>query len=101
MKLGTILIDGRKTLVAKVGDGVATLDALYHHAGLGAAPASLNDFIEAGKPELDRAAKALAGAGGVTLLDSATLDWLPPQPNPSKIVGVAFNNMGIRKSAHK
>ncbi len=101
MKLGTALIDGRNTLIAKVGDGAATLEALYRHAGLGAAPASLNDFIEAGKPELGRAAQALAKAEGVGPLDPAGLDWLPPQPRPSKIIGVAFNNMGIRKSAHK
>ena len=101
MKLGTALIDGRNTLIAKVGDGAATLEALYRHAGLPTAPASLNDFIEAGKPELERAAQALARAEGVALLDLAGLDWLPPQPRPSKIIGVAFNNMGIRKSAHK
>ena len=35
MKLGTVLIDGRKTLVAKLGEGAARLDTLYRNAGLG------------------------------------------------------------------
>lgn len=84
MKLGTVMIDGRKTLVAKVGDGAAQLGALYQHAGPSAAPASLNDFIEAGKPERDRAAKALAGASGVALLE--IVDRPIPVPGTGEVL---------------
>src|SRR5690606_249417 len=99
MKLGTVNLAGRPTLIARVGDGAGTLEALYANAGLGAEPESLNAFIARGAEEMARARDAIARGAGVALLDPDTLVWLPPQPSPSKIVGVAFNNVGIRKSA--
>lgn len=99
MKFGTINHQGKPALVVRQGEDVVLLSALYAAAGLGAAPASMNDLIEGGAEELARARKALAAsAPGAVIADP---DWLPPQPRPSKILGVAFNNMGIRKAAHR
>jgi len=99
MKLGTISQNGQATLVAKKDDDAVLLSDLYESAGLGEAPRSMQDLIEAGPAERAKAEKALAEGTG-TAMDPESLDWLPPQPKPSKILGVAFNNMGIRKSAH-
>jgi len=99
MKLGTISQGGKPGLVAQKGEAAVLLSELYESAGLGEAPRSMQDLIEGGAEELDRARQALKKGEG-TALDPETLDWLAPQPRPSKILGVAFNNMGIRKSAH-
>ena len=100
MKLGTINHQGRPALVAMKDGGVALLSELYESAGLGNAPASMNDLIEGGAAELAKARQALE-QGNATPLAEPGIDWLPPQTRPSKVLGVAFNNMGIRKSAHK
>jgi 2-keto-4-pentenoate hydratase/2-oxohepta-3-ene-1,7-dioic acid hydratase in catechol pathway len=104
MKLGTALIEGRDTLIAAIGDtGAVTLSAAYQAAGLGAVPASLNDLIEAGPDELSRARGAVetAATNGASMLRVADIDFRPPQPRPTKFMGVAMNNRGIRKEAHK
>lgn len=100
MKLGTIHHEGRPALVAKHGQSVVLLSDLYRSAGLGDAPRSINDLVEGGPAERARARDALE-RGTAAALDEASLDWLAPQTRPSKIIGVAFNNMGIRKSAHR
>lgn len=100
MKFGTINHDGRQALVIRRGSAAVLLSELYESAGLGPAPATMNELIEGGGAELARARQALE-TGKATELDEATLDWLAPQTRPSKIIGVAFNNMGIRKSAHR
>lgn len=101
MKLGTILQDGRAVLIAeREGKGIV-VTAAYDQAGFLEAPKTLNDVIEAGDAELSRMAQAIAAARDDAVLDLSEVTWLPPQPRPSKVIGVAFNNMGIRKSAHK
>lgn len=100
MKLGTINHNGRPALVALQGSSTVLLADLYASAGLGTAPATMNDFIEAGASELARARQAMQN-GTADALDDASIDWLPPQTRPSKVLGVAFNNMGIRKAAHR
>lgn len=103
MRLGTVLIDSKPTLIAAVDEARAvTLADACSLAGLGPAPYSMNTLIEGGPDLLAgiRQAVADAPARGAALLETGTLDWLPPQPRPSKVLGVAFNNMGIRKSAH-
>lgn len=104
MKLGTVFHNGRRELVAARGEAEAVLLRLpLEEAGLPQAGLSLNDFIEAGPAALDATRKILARTdlpqGHVLAVDG--LDWLPPQPRPSKILGVAFNNMGIRKAAFR
>lgn len=100
MKFGTINHAGRQALVIRQDNAAVLLSELYQSAGLGPAPATMNALIEGGRVELARARQALEHGKG-TPLDEATLDWQPPQTRPSKIIGVAFNNMGIRKSAHR
>ncbi len=100
MKIGTIDHSGRPALVARRDGNVVLLSELYRSAGLGSAPATMNDLIEGGADALTLARRAL-DEGTATPLDEAAIDWLPPQTRPSKIIGVAFNNMGIRKSAHR
>ena len=100
MKLGTINHNGRPALVAQQAGATVLLTELYESAGLGNAPASMNDLIEAGADELTRVRQAL-DSGNAQPLDEAAIDWLPPQTRPSKVLGVAFNNMGIRKAAHR
>ena len=99
MKLGTISRDGKPALVVKRGDSAFLLSDLYESAGLGEAPPAMQDLIEGGAEERARAELAL-DKGDAAPLDPESLDWLAPQNRPSKILGVAFNNMGIRKSAH-
>lgn len=99
MKFGTVNHQGKPALVVKQGENVVLLAALYAKAGLGAAPDSMNALIEGGGEELARARTALDASAPDGVI--ATPDWLAPAPRPSKILGVAFNNMGIRKSAHR
>lgn len=104
MKLGTALIAGADTLIASVGtDGAVTLVEAYAAQGLGEAPASLNALIEAGDAEMARVREAVgnAVANGVGVIALDAIDFRPPQPRPSKFIGVAMNNRGIRKEAHK
>lgn len=100
MKFGTINQAGKLALVARQDTAVVQLSELYESVGLGQSPATMNDLIEGGEAELSRAREALEKGRGLPL-DEAALDWLAPQTKPSKIIGVAFNNMGIRKSAHR
>src|SRR5690606_17489056 len=79
------------------------LRPLLADAGLPDAGLSLNDFIEAGAAAMDAARAILARTNlpQAAVLAVEGLDWLPPQPRPSKILGVAFNNMGIRNAAFR
>ncbi|MBI1622740.1 fumarylacetoacetate hydrolase family protein [Aquamicrobium zhengzhouense] len=102
MKLGTINHNGRRELIAAYGDDKAVLlRPLLADAGLPDAGLSLNDFIDAGAAAMDAARAILARTDlpQAAVLAVEGLDWLPPQPRPSKILGVAFNNMGIRNAA--
>lgn len=104
MKLGTALIDGADTLIAALdADRAITLAAAYRQAGFDAAPTDLNALIEAGPHELAKIQTAIekALANGAPTLAVADIDFRPPQPRPSKFLGVAMNNRGIRKEAHK
>ncbi len=104
MKFATIRRDGEPVLVARISDaeGVSLADA-YEAAGLGAAPAGMRALIAAGPDELARAKQAVATAEskGVSRIALGDADWSPPITDPSKVIGVAMNNKGIRKEAHK
>ena len=104
MKFGTIDRNGENVLIARLSDteAVALADA-YAAAGMGAAPATMRGLIHGGPAELEKAGKAVAAAAGgsVPRISLADADWSPPIPDPSKVIGVAMNNKGIRKEAHK
>ena len=100
------------------GKAIAVGDLL---AGRGLTPpASMTDFIvDADRylPVLERALDKLRinknhrliadhgrdigsdGPGSATI-DLSDREWLPPQPDPRKILGVAFNNRRIRNDVH-
>ncbi len=104
MRLGSILLDGRETVIVDSGGGNATtLRALYSAASLPAPPATMQDFIDAGPSEWNtarRAADLMRGAQGEIAITNR-LDWLPAQSRASKILGVAFNNRALMRTAHK
>ncbi len=100
MKFGTIREGGRETLIARISDDEAVrLADAYAAAGLGAAPATMQALVEAGPDELARARQALGA--GATPIALAGVEWMAPQTRPSKFIGVAMNNKGIRKEAHR
>lgn len=103
MKLGNVTLESRPVLIAAVGERHAvSVQLACERAGMSTIPVTLCDVIEGGDALLQEIRKAVATLAQDTaaLLDVEGLDWLPPQPRPSKILGVAFNNMGIRKAAH-
>ena len=93
MKLGTIRIDGKPTVIARVeGSSAVALDFTW-----------MEDLIEAGNAGLDAAAQAIAAAqaGKRAIIDVADADWMPPNPRPSKILGCAVNNNNLNNKAYK
>jgi 2-keto-4-pentenoate hydratase/2-oxohepta-3-ene-1,7-dioic acid hydratase in catechol pathway len=104
MKLGTIRRDGEPVLIARLSDAEAvSLADAYAAAGLGAAPAGMRALVAGGADELTKVKQALAAAGKGTVarIALAGADWCAPILDPSKVIGVAMNNKGIRKEAHK
>jgi 2-keto-4-pentenoate hydratase/2-oxohepta-3-ene-1,7-dioic acid hydratase in catechol pathway len=95
MKLGTIRIDGKPTVIARVADDRAVALNAYRW---------MEDLIEAGNAGLDTAHEAIqaALAGGLPVIDlSADTDWMAPNPRPSKILGCAVNNNNLNSKAMK
>ena len=93
MKLGTIRIEGRPTVIARVDEGPArALDYRW-----------MEDLIEAGQDGLDQAAAAIdaARAGKSPVIDLAVADWMAPNPRPSKILGCAVNNNNLNEKAYR
>ena len=101
MKLGTITRDGRPVPILLGKDGRArTVREAADAALLGDLPDLLALVRRAGAEPgilaaLARAADSVPGFG----LDGA--DWAAPLANPSKILGVAFNNRELVKTAHR
>lgn len=70
---------------------------------------ALQRFGAAASDRSDRAGRSASardrttvaeGASGIRKIDLSDADWLPPQPDPRKILGVAFNNRRIRDDVH-
>ena len=105
MKFGTIRLEGHATPVMRAADGgLCPLDEVAALAGAGGV-GSMMELVRraADDPALLAAMSAAAEgrAGGIGLHeDDETIDWLPPMGNPSKILGVAFNNRELMKKAH-
>lgn len=91
MKLGTIRHEGRPTVIARVDDARAVaLDYRW-----------MEDLIEAENAGLDAAARAIdeAVAGRQAVIDLSAVDWMAPNPRPSKILGCAVNNNNLNSKA--
>ncbi|MEM4673882.1 MAG: fumarylacetoacetate hydrolase family protein [Pyrobaculum sp.] len=91
MKLATVKIGGEVKIAAVVGEKVIDLAAAYKkHYGVDYAPDFLYDMkklISAGEPAL-RLVEELTAVGSPVVRD---FQWLPPVPNPEKILCVAVN----------
>ena len=104
MKFGSIIVDGREIVIVQTGKHRAVpLGSLFSLAGLGDAPATMQALIGAANDELERARLALRDLAKrlTPRLDTRTLNWLPVQPRAGKILGVAFNNRALMRTAHK
>ncbi|MEY1553995.1 fumarylacetoacetate hydrolase family protein [Yoonia sp. R2331] len=95
MRFGTALVDDKRTAIVQGTDGLARkLSDVCALAGLERSNSVL-DFVEQGLdpqllgPHID-AADPLP----------EPVNWVAPLPNPSKILGVAFNNVELMKKAH-
>ena len=86
------------------GRGLLLLNAAFAAAGLGAAPPAMRALIEGGPEMLAKVRSALdhaeaePSAEGYVTEEAVT--WLPPVPDPSKILGVAMNNVRLNNTAH-
>ena len=105
MKFGTIMLAGEPCLVMQHNDGAMCLvDRLLEMADAGSAPTMLDLVHRLGNDPtlaatLSAAATGLQGKHAFAV-DEQT-DWLPPIGNPSKILGVAFNNRELMKKAQR
>ena len=101
MKFGTIMLAEQPCLVMQHNDGAMCLvDRLLEMADAGSAPTMLDLVHRLGNDPtlaatLSAAATGLQGKHAFAV-DEQT-DWLPPIGNPSKILGVAFNNRELMR----
>lgn len=95
MKIGTVFIDGSKVAVVCGADGAPRrLSDVCRAANL----PELRTVLDLVEQRVDHRALS-AVVDTVSPLNGAP-DWAPPLPNPSKILGVAFNNKELMKKAH-
>jgi 2-keto-4-pentenoate hydratase/2-oxohepta-3-ene-1,7-dioic acid hydratase in catechol pathway len=78
---------------------VANDDTLVSATNIPGAPATLDDYIENPTAQVTDALKAAAKNGGGS--PQSSVRWLPPVRKPSKIIGVAINNMMGQKVAFR
>lgn len=93
MKLGTIRINGKPTVIARVeGDTAVAVDV-----------ADMEELIISGNAGLDKAAQAIAEAraGKRPVIDVSNADWMAPNPKASKILGCAVNNNNLNHKAYR
>ena len=93
MKLGTIRLQGKPTVIARVeGDQAVVVDV-----------ADMEDLILSGQAGLDQAAMAIedAKAGRAAIVDVSAADWMAPNPKASKILGCAVNNNNLNQRAFR
>ena len=96
MKLGTIYENGNPVAIVQGSDGLGRrLSSALEVAGLEPVN-SILELIQKGGADTS----LLTAADGLDGFDVTSADWAPPIPNPSKILGVAFNNKELMKKAH-
>lgn len=106
MKIATVIHEGEPRLACRSpsGRGLLRLDTAFAAAGLGPAPSSMRHLIAGGSETLALVQTAVARAEASTdtscYLDEETLRWLAPVPDPTKILGVAMNNVRLNNTAH-
>ena len=94
MKLSSYIHEGTATWGVVADDGT-----LVSAAGIDGAPASLDDHIDDPRPAVVSAlADAAHKGGGVA---QSAVEFRPPVRRPSKVIGVAINNMMGQRIAHR
>lgn len=94
MKLGTVKINGKPTVIAQVEDWKAVVLDDF---------AWMEDLINAGDAGLGIVSETIgkAIAGTLPTIDVEHADWMAPNPKASKILGCAVNNTHLNKVAHR
>ncbi len=101
MKFATIFEDGNRTPVIQGTDGLARkLEVVCLAAGLEPITDILT-LVQLAGDEADLLSRLGEAVDQVPAIGLDGLDWSPPLPNPSKILGVAFNNRELMKKAHR
>ena len=106
MKISTISHEGviQLAVSSPSGRGLLLFGPAFSAAGLGTAPSTMRALIEGGPQQLAQVRRALdhAEAGPVSgaYVREDAVTWLPPVPDPSKILGVAMNNNRLNNTAH-
>lgn len=93
MKLGTIRIDGKQTVIARVENEMAVVVDMP----------DMEALIMAGNQGLDAAARAIeeGRTGRRAVIDVSQADWMAPNPKASKILGCAVNNNNLNQKAFR
>lgn len=93
MKLGTIRNLGNETVIGRIDDDRAVALPFL----------TMSELIEAGDRGLDAAHEAIerARSGSEASISLADVDWMAPNPRPSKILGCAVNNGNLNRKAHR
>lgn len=86
MRLATVQIDGRPTLVGRAAAGLIDLAKAAP-----ALPSTLLDLLAAGPDATAAARRAIAAAPAAAAVDPAEVAWLPVIPRPGKIICVGLN----------
>ena len=86
MKLATLSIDGRAALCVRFDDHYFPVSQLAADV-----PDDLIGFIKAGPSARSRVENALARASKVEAIDAGLAYYLPPIPNPGKIICLGLN----------
>jgi len=105
MKLGTIEIEKVPCLIFHIDKDLAiTMKILSKKFNLGFIGNSMQEFMASGPVIQNKITQAIETItqqpSEYDLINLKKVKWLPPNPDTRKILGVAFNNKGIRKEAH-
>lgn len=101
MKFATVLISDTPCLLAKLGEAPPRLVAdLCAKAGV-PVPTEMRDLVKRVDQDPSLVARLAEVWEQAAPVDMSRPDWLPPLQNPSKILGVAFNNKELMKKAHR
>ena len=101
MKFGTINEKGQNQIVVKIDEEHACkLTELEQLANIDCGQSILELIKITGEKKdfLLQLQKTLRHSKKIKISD---FDWLPPIQNPSKILGVAFNNVELMRKAHR
>lgn len=93
MKLGTIRLNGKPTVIARVEGNMAVVVDMP----------DMEELIISGNAGLDKANNAIHAArtGTAEAFDVSAADWMAPNPKASKILGCAVNNNNLNQAAYR